>query len=133
MSCSELKLGDLEIAVLEDIWHVGQGEARGIHARVGAVRGNSLQTIQSTLERLHRKGLLARERVSHAFVYTPTGSREAVLARLIEESLSRFSSGQEGGLMAAFAGYASQADPGLLDELEALIEHHKRRIGGDPS
>lgn len=133
MSRSQLKLGELEIAVLEDIWRVGQCEARDLHIRIGSKRGNSLQTIQSTLERLHRKGLLARERVSHAYVYTATKSREAVMAHLIECSLSRFSAGQGGGLMAAFAGYMSQADPDLLDELEALIERHKRRIAGDKS
>lgn len=131
MADSELRLGDLEIAVLEDIWQAGEGEARHVHVGVGALRGNSLQTIQSTLERLHRKALLARERVSHAYVYTPVESRESVLARLIEDSLSRFSAGQEAGLMAAFAGYASRADPALLDELEALIERHKRRIAGE--
>lgn len=131
MSCSELNLGELEVAVLEDIWRHDEIEARDLHRRIGTQRGNSLQTIQSTLERLHRKGLLARERVSHAYVYRSTETREAVMARLIEGSLSRFSSGHEGGLMAAFAGYASQADPDLLDELEALIAKHKRMIAGE--
>ncbi|MCP2678894.1 BlaI/MecI/CopY family transcriptional regulator [Maricaulaceae bacterium NA33B04] len=127
MSCTELKLGELEIAILEEIWRAGDGEARGLHARIGTKRGNSLQTIQSTLERLHRKELLSRERVSHAYVYSPLQSREAVMARLIECSLHRFSSGHEGGLMAAFAGYAAQTDPQMLDELEALIQRHRRK------
>lgn len=127
MSCAELKLGELEIAILEEIWRAGNGEARGLHTRIGAKRGNSLQTIQSTLERLHRKALLSRERVSHAYIYTPVQSREAVMARLIECSLNRFSTGHEGGLMAAFAGYAADTDPKMLDELEALIERHKRK------
>ena len=93
MSCSELNLGELEVAVLEDIWRHDEVEARDLHRRIGTQRGNSLQTIQSTLERLHRKGLLTRERVSHAYVYRSTETREAVMARLIEGSLSRFSSG----------------------------------------
>lgn len=131
MSNTELKLGELEIAVLEEIWRCSQADARGLHARLGADRGNSLQTIQSTLERLHRKDLLDREKISHAYVYTPRHARETVMAQLIDASLKRFSTGQESGLLAAFADYASRADASLLDELEALIEQHKRRMSGD--
>ncbi|TGY88212.1 BlaI/MecI/CopY family transcriptional regulator [Marinicauda algicola] len=129
MARGELQLGDLEIATLEEVWRAGDGDARSIHAKIGAGRGNTLQTIQSTLERLHRKGLLARERVGHAYVYTPIESRDAVMARLIEGSLNRFSDGRGDGLLAAFAGYASKADPQMLDALEALIREHKRRDG----
>ena len=66
MSTSELQLGDLEIAVLEEIWKSERGEARALHERLGKARGISLSTIQSTLERLYRKDLLTRERISHA-------------------------------------------------------------------
>ncbi len=130
MSCKELQLGDLEIAVLEEIWKTGQGEARALHQRIGAERGNSLSTIQSTLERLHRKDLLARERVSHAYVYSPLETREAVMACLIECALSRFTDGRGEGLLAAFSGFAESAtDPAILDQLESLIREVRRRQG----
>lgn len=130
MSCKELQLGDLEIAVLEEIWKTGQGEARALHQRIGAERGNSLSTIQSTLERLHRKNLLTRERVSHAYVYTPQETREAVMARLIECALGRFTDGRGEGLLAAFSGFAEAAtDPAILDQLESMIRDVRRRQG----
>lgn len=132
MSCSELQLGDLEIAVLEEIWKSDRGEARVLHERLGAARGISLSTIQSTLERLHRKDLLSRERVSHAYVYAPLQTRDAVMARLIECALGRFSDGRGEGLLAAFNGYAAQdADPELLDQLEGLIRKHRKTAGGN--
>lgn len=130
MSCRELQLGDLEIAVLEEIWRSGNGEARVIHGGLGEQRGISLSTIQSTLERLHRKGLLSRERVSHAYVYTATETRDAVMARLIECALSRFSEGHGDGLLAAFSGLAADADAKTLDALDALIQAHRQRHGG---
>lgn len=88
---SALKLGDLEIATLEAIWARGQTDARELHARFGESRGISLSTVQSTLERLHKKCLLAREKISHAYVYVPAQNRDAVIARLVRETLQRFS------------------------------------------
>ncbi|MBN0002216.1 BlaI/MecI/CopY family transcriptional regulator, partial [Pseudomonas aeruginosa] len=45
-------LGDLEIAVLEDIWRFGPSDTKAVYSRIGQSRSISLNTVQSTLERL---------------------------------------------------------------------------------
>lgn len=125
MKSGNLNLGDLEIAVLEALWASGKLDARTLHARLPEARGSSLSTMQSTLGRLHRKGLLTREKVSHAYVYAPAQSRDAVMGRLVDEALKRFRSGRLDGLIAAFSDYADRAREEDLDQLERLIKARK--------
>jgi predicted transcriptional regulator len=61
-----VRLGELESAVLERLWSAGPEDVKAVHQAVGARRGITLNTVQSTMERLYRKGLLARDKVSHA-------------------------------------------------------------------
>ena len=95
---AELKLGDLEVASLEEIWAHGSHDARQLHSRIGERRGISLQTVQSTLERLYKKRVLQREKVSHAYIYSPRLSREEVMAKLVSDTLSRFGSASHAAL-----------------------------------
>ncbi|MFW6027391.1 MAG: BlaI/MecI/CopY family transcriptional regulator [bacterium] len=125
MSQPELNLGDLEIATLEELWAAGELDARAVHARLGKARGISLSTVQSTLERLHRKGLLTRDKISHAYVYAAAVTRDQLMARLVDAALSRFQGGRAEGLLAAFADYAAAADARTLEELERLIAERK--------
>lgn len=116
-----LKLGDLEIATLEAIWARGDSDARELHAHFGKSRSISLSTVQSTLERLHRKGLLTREKVSHAYIYAAAETREKVMARLVNEALDRFNTKKNDGLLAAFAGLTTSASAETLSALEQLV------------
>ncbi len=114
-------LGDLELAVLEDVWTSGDVDAKDVHGRVGAARGISLNTVQSTLERLCRKGLLRRHKVSHAYHYRAQIDRKTLLGRLIEDSVGRVAGAEADVLMSAFVDIASRAGDEQLRQLEALI------------
>jgi predicted transcriptional regulator len=56
-------LGRLEMAVLDRLWSAGEADVTAMHAAVGEPRALSRNTIQSTLERLARKGLAERTKV----------------------------------------------------------------------
>lgn len=129
MTQPDLALGPLEIAVMERLWRNGQADARGLHAQFERTRGVSLSTIQSTLERLYRKGVLARTKVSHAYIYEPAMSEDAVMARMVDTALRPFRSGKARGLLAAFNELADTVDDATLDELERLIADRKAASG----
>lgn len=78
-------LGDLEKAVLDDLWANTSGDVKAVHQRVVLARNISLNTVQSTLERLHRKSLLAREKISHAYVYSARVQCEELMSAMIVE------------------------------------------------
>ena len=128
---ADLRLGELEVAVLEDLWAVGADHAKAVHKRLGSQRGISLNTIQSTLERLYKKGLLHRTKEGHAYTYEPALEREQLLARLIEGATAPVA-GDEGSdtLLTAFVDFAAEKDEAALDRLEALIAR-KRAQGAD--
>ena len=127
-SSSVPPLGELEIAVLEYVWHQPQVSAKETHAAIGAARGISANTVQSTLERLFRKQLLRREKQGHAFYYSAQVPRLQLLVGLINDVLGRFGRDTPSSL-AAFVEAAEQLDENALQALEAEIIARRKREG----
>lgn len=122
-------LGELETAVLEAAWSDQTTDARALHKTIGAERGITLSTIQSTLERLHRKKLLHRTRVGHAFIYTPVLTREEYRARAVASLAGALRGAEGAGVLAAFVDIAAEADGKNLDRLAALVDAARVRKG----
>ena len=125
MSLSRPYLGELELAVLEELWAHGACDAKTAHRRIGDRRGIALNTVQSTLERLYRKDLLTREKVSHAYVYAPSVQREQLMERLIEDVVETFSAGRPEPMLAAFVDLAAKVNDENLARLEQLIAERR--------
>lgn len=119
-------LGDLEVAVLKKVWAVPGITVKAMHERVGTSRGISLNTVQSALDRLYRKGLLERNKRGHAFCYEARISREALVGSLINHLLDRFS-GDGAVAAAAFAAAANELDEPALQQLEAELARRRNR------
>jgi len=115
------KLGELEHAVLEHLWHSGEADVAETHAAVGARRRITMNTVGSALERLHRKGLVTRWKVSHAYRYKPMLDRDAHHVRRVIEAAGGMRALASGGLLAAFVDLVADTNEAALDELEQLI------------
>jgi predicted transcriptional regulator len=117
-----LLLGDLERVVMDHLWSTGSLDVKSCHQVIGRRRRITLNTVQSTMERLHRKGLLRREKVSHAYVYAPSLTREAYGARLAHEVVSSvMGADAQASVLAAFVDLAERAGEEGLARMEALI------------
>jgi predicted transcriptional regulator len=123
-------LGELELATMEEIWKRGPLDVKGVHQTIGMQRGISPNTVQSALERLFRKRLLEREKVSHAYVYSSAISRPELMERLIGEVIDTFSSGKSETVLATFVDLAAQIDEVIRSRLEDLIAERRRQIQG---
>lgn len=125
-------LGELEKQVLHYLWSTSVDvDAKQVHAELSRLREGSLNTIQSTLDRLFKKGLLSRRKQGHAYLYSAKLARQELIARLIHDVTSDFVSANENGLLAAFASVSDELDDAELDRLERLIEQARlRRSGG---
>mgnify|MGYP003407106426 CR=1 FL=1 len=121
-------LGELESAVMNHLWSGGDGEAKSVHAALGRRRGITLNTIQSTLKRLFEKGLLERDKVSHAHVYRARVSREAFHRGLIGELVGGLMDGQADAVVSAFVDLTERAGPEHLARLEALVAERRRKL-----
>lgn len=127
------RIGDLEFAVLEHLWGHGRGDAKAVHDALGRERGITLNTVQSTLKRLHGKGLLHRTKVSHAHVYEPALSRAEFQKLALRQVIERVSGGAATETISAFVDLAEGIGTEQLEELERLvarrIEDRRREEG----
>ncbi|MFC8043178.1 BlaI/MecI/CopY family transcriptional regulator [Nocardia sp. NPDC057353] len=122
-------LGDLEAVVMDRLWDrdTESTTVREIHEELARERDIAYTTVMSTMDNLHRKGWLARERAGKAYRYWPTLTREEHSARVMADALgsggradlvfSHFvelvSAEQSAGLRAALRGLAARRTPGL--------------------
>ena len=121
-----ISLGELEMAVLEHLWAHGSGDTHDVHAAIGRRRSITYNTVQSALKRLHEKKLLARAKISHAFVYSPRFSREEYgrleLRRVVDDVMG----GQADSMVAAFVELTERAGSDELQRLEKLVAERIR-------
>ncbi|HEY9032841.1 MAG TPA: BlaI/MecI/CopY family transcriptional regulator [Pseudomonadales bacterium] len=117
-----MQLGELERLLLDYFWRGHSSDAKTVHAFFEKQRGGSLNTIQSTLDRLYRKGLLARHKQGHAFHYSAAVDRQTFIGRLIEELSEDYCTDPGSTLIAAFSSFSGKLSAGQLLALEQLIE-----------
>jgi len=122
-------LGELEAAVMDHVWREGRVDVKAVHKAIRRARPITLNTVQSTMERLHRKGLLTREKVSHAYVYSPGMSREQFGARLVKGVIDSTLAGKTQSMLSAFVDLVARAGEAELDRLERMIAEHRAGKG----
>ena len=121
-------LGKLEKTVMEEAWRRGRVSASDIFRAFG--ERNAYTTWMTTLDRLFKKGLLAREKDGRAYVYSPRLTREEFERGVAEDVLGDLL-GRSGGaepLLACIVDAVSEHDRALLDELQRLVEEKRREL-----
>jgi len=122
-------LGELEFELLEHLWRAGEADVTGSHAAVGKRRGITPNTVGSALERLFKKGLVTRTKVSHAYRYQPRIGRDEFAARRVLDAAGGIESLSQTGLLSAFVDLVADVDDAALDRLEALIAEKRGERG----
>jgi predicted transcriptional regulator len=126
-------LGELEKQVLQYFWRIESDDAKRVHTYFKRSRGGSLNTIQSTLDRLYKKGLLTRHKEGHAFQYQAAVDRKAFIGSLIQEVANEYAKGDDDGMLAAFVSVSAELDSKHLDKLEELIRSYRKKASSEDS
>lgn len=119
-------LGELEQAVMDLVWRHSPATARDVCDRMTGRWARAYTTIMTTLERLHRKGLLRREKDGAAWRYEPTLSKAGFERALAEGLATRILASHGESALAAFVDAAAQVDESLLERLQQLIEKKQK-------
>jgi predicted transcriptional regulator len=119
-------LGELQTAVMETLWREPDLTVTEVEQRLQKKREIAHTTVLTTLDRMHHKGLLLREKKGKAFVYAPRFSREEFERGIAEEILSALLSQFTEPALSAFVELISE-DGEKLDQLEDLIRQKKAR------
>lgn len=122
------RLGRLEQAVLNFLWEKDEGDAKSVHAIIGKKRQITLNTIQSTLERLFKKKLLHRTKIIRAYVYRPAIERNELIKILIDDMVGALKADKNGIILSAFMDMTGEVDSAQLEKLEKVIKLKKAQL-----
>jgi BlaI family transcriptional regulator, penicillinase repressor len=119
-------LGALEERLMEVAWSVNVPMAvREVAARLGDT--HAYTTVMTTLDRLYKKGLLARELDGNAYRYWPALSRDDYHRRVVEETVSGLIERSAGPVVSAFVDLAVSLDSDNLARIERAIAKYKKK------
>jgi predicted transcriptional regulator len=99
----------LELLCLNALWSLKEGNVKDVRQLVAQRRPLAYTTIMTVLDRLVRKGLLARRKVGRAFVYAPQMTRDVMRRTAVRELLDGFFDGSEPELLRFLAVAAPEA------------------------
>ncbi len=123
-------LGALEREVMTLVWSGHEISVREACEWLGSTVAYT--TVMTTMDRLFKKGLLARRKVGRAFLYRAAATREelesAVATELVQGLLQR-NAGEPLPILSSLVEALSDRDQTLLDELERLVRQKRREIG----
>jgi predicted transcriptional regulator len=94
----------LELACLKALWKLREGTVKDVRDIVAQSRPLAYTTIMTVLDRLVRKGKLARRKVGRAFLYSPRAPRDAMCRAAVRELLDNFFDGSEAELIQFLRG-----------------------------
>lgn len=112
-------LGKRELAVLEILWRNGEQNVQQVltglpDADIG------LSTVQSTLERLHRKQLLQRRKCGRAYCYRACISKAVIVGNLLRDIADEIAQGELAPMVSGFMAYLDSEGTSLKEALDHL-------------
>jgi len=114
---------------MELVWTRGDGNVHDVMRALG--RPLAYTTVMTTLDRLYKKGLLARRKEERAFVYSPRISRAEWERKRAGELVAGFLGGSATPgelLVSCFVEAVGERNQALLDELEGAIRKKRREL-----
>lgn len=112
-----IRLGDLERAAMQQVWAAAEPLTARQVADALATRELAYTTWLTVLGRLERKGLLSRSRAGRAHTYSAVGSREDLVAGLMQQAL-----GQADDREAALQRFARSVSPAEAAALRRALD-----------
>ncbi len=124
------RLGPLEVQLLRWLWQQGSGTVREV-LEAGKVEG-AYTTLMTTLDRLHKKGLLTREAEGRAFRYYPAQTENQFNGEIVRNAIRHMLDASQSGMasLSFLVEAISEHDSNLLDQLEREIERKRRELNG---
>jgi predicted transcriptional regulator len=127
-------LGEREMDVLDVLWARGDSSAQEVRDSLPG-KSVSLSTVQSTLERLHRKALLEREKLGRAYRYRTQLTRAQLIGGLLRDLAEDVAGGDVVPMLSGFLDYvaveAPELGPGVSRALALVGEPRDGRAESD--
>lgn len=115
-------LGKRELEVMKIFWRSDRLSAKEVLDNLSD-SSLSLSSMQSTLERLHRKKLLLRQKAGRFYIYRAALSRSEMISQLLGDIAEQVGDGQMAPMISGFMDFIDQrGKDSIVEEVKAVIE-----------
>lgn len=122
------RLGDLQIAIMREIWRRGEASVADVHAALEEERGLAPTTIATMLKKMEAKGVVTHRTEGRRFLYRPTVSEADVRRTMVGDLTDRLFRGEVTALVSHLLA-EHEIDPNELRQLQELLAEN--REGGN--
>jgi BlaI family penicillinase repressor len=123
---SKQRLGERELGIMRVLWQMGKATVAEVHRELLA-QGNEVAytTVQTMLNRLEAKGIVARDDSDRAHRYRPLLKEPTAVSGAIRRLTDRFFSGSVEALATRLV--EKELKPEQLERIQALIDAHRSK------
>lgn len=115
-------LGELEIAVMNVLWEAGEPlDVKAVAMRLDGDRAYT--TVMTTLQRLHLKGHLHREKDGRSFLYSPRLTQQSVVKRMLHRIADHLFQGDIRKLVPSIMGLDDELTDEQRQALRVVTKH----------
>jgi predicted transcriptional regulator len=122
----EIKLGKVQLHIMQFLWEKGQATAREISDHLSEQHSLSHSTIQSLLRKLEKKGAIQHSERERVFLFSPVAKQDEVTVSTTREFLNRVFQGSASGLVSHILEH-EKFSKDELDQLRQLIDAHREK------
>jgi Predicted transcriptional regulator len=122
-------IGEQETEILRYISQQGEVSVRDVAEEFEKKKGLARTTILTVMERLRKKGYLAREKVDGVFIYSEKIEAETVMKGKVADFVERTLGGSFAPLLNHFAG-AKDLSEDEIEKLRAIVKQFDKQKGG---
>jgi BlaI family transcriptional regulator, penicillinase repressor len=119
------RLGELQRAVMEVVWKLGQASVHEVLKHLGRRKKLAYTTVLTVLQKLEKAGWLEHHSKGKSYVYTPARSRDEAGAGSVRGFLSRVFAGDAVAMFQHLIRESDLSDE-ELGELRALIDEKRK-------
>lgn len=119
------KLGERELDIMQVLWRLGPATVSEVHiALIEAGERIAYTTVQTMLNRLEGKGMVARDQSDRAHRYRPLVKEPKAIDGAINQLVKRFFNGSAEAL--AIRLVENELDAKQLDRIQEIIDSQRR-------
>ncbi len=127
---SPLQLGELQLAVLQELMARGEASASDLHAALRPTLGLARTTIATVLTKLEGKGVVEHRREGRQFIYRPTLAESELRQTLVGDLVERVFRGDTTELVNHLLSERELGEH-ELERMKAILEAAERRAEED--
>jgi BlaI family penicillinase repressor len=119
------KLGDLQLAIMHQLWAAGETTVAAIHQALHPSRGLALTTIATMLRKMEDKGLVTHHQDGRTYIYRALVARNDVHHSMVGDLLDRLFKGDTAALVNHLLEHR-EVNADELAEIKAMIAAKER-------